>query len=644
LNGRLLLWRDTTVKYSDPSDFSMWIPVGQTAVTARRTLSRPFAQPERGSATEWVYLDDSGAVFSTGQYVRIDLDEEYLSKATYNFYLVEEVLSADSAKGDSIGVAQEISGTAKIFTTAYAKWTVGGMVLVDGKSHGLTVTNASRDVATNVTVAVPNVVPPTNDVFYLPVSGLPSTLKVGDVVSLDSTGGVGRDLFEIIRVGTSLGLKRLNVGTNRHGEGYIVPMGAVVTVQPWVEVSASDPVTIAPGSELAHQGAVKLRALGYTGGIEVGKSIPAGAVVRSVDANDAGEFQNIGSDVNGEIFAIVAIGELGYILKERSIQSLQSVGKANGTFLARLEVPNQGPAARHAWCRIYKDESVSGIAFWGSDNIYIYNGGQAITSIGDMHTRELFERFDKSRRDEIVMYHHERDHELWVVYPVLGSSVPEVLVYDMREGSVTIDVYDQGIGDVTALGGIDWEVSTTWADLPTTQVWEDETKKWREYVDEGAQRHTIIGISSDSPNPAYGEIGVDSVPRLLLHGRQFSRASSNDCVPNPYLCAAETPDFDFGDRTRYKYVNTIWLDIHVPSKREKPMYVCVQVGTRESSSSPIKWSEIKSAEVSGGGNNLTAVNIKASGRYMRLRFFSAEEDAEWRIAGYYFEARLGGTS
>jgi hypothetical protein len=73
--------------------------------------------------------------------------------------------------------------------------------------------------------------------------------------------------------------------------------------------------------------------------------------------------------------------------------------------------------------------------------------------------------------------------------------------------------------------------------------------------------------------------------------------------------------------------------MEVPQQLERPMKMWVQIGSRANLDGDIKWSTPVSVEVSGNGTITTKVNIRASGRYHRVRFFSNAVGAQWRIAG-----------
>lgn len=647
LSGRLVFWKGETITWSDQNDFTMFIPVSTTAVSFRANTTEDFVQPSVGQITDWIHLDRADGSFVVGQFVRIDLNPESISTASYQFYTVAEASNPAGVSATTIQLSQTVpaSATKQIFTQLFSAWTVGGKLLVNGADRHLQITAASRDLLGVFTASSPSEeVPPVGSVFHVPVAENPTQLKVGDVFSIGLTAAPGLDLYEVTGVSFNLALRRLGVGTNKQAQGFKFPAGAALYFQPFVTVenTSASSVTVPPATLLTTQAAVKLIGLGLTGESSPGSTIPSGSTIVSVDANSAGSTVNTGSQINGEIFAIVAIGEYGAILKERSIQSIQDVGVANGIFYIRPEIVDEGLLGRYTWTRMGDGK----IVFLGHKELYEYTGGYNLTPICQTHTKQIFSELDRSRVDEILMYHHEPDTQLWLIYPTLDGQTRS-MVYNYTEGSIVQDDYDASLGGLTAIGAVDWELAPTWNDMGVRR-WNTETLRWYEYVDEGLQRYTLIATGGEDAIPALGDIPGSKVPRLLLHGRKFSRSSGDNCAPTAIYSIAETQDQDFEDSQIWKYLDTVVLDVEIQDDglgipHAGPMKLYVQVGTRENLDSDIAWSAPAAVEVSGNGVRTTKVNIRAAGRFIRIRFFSRVVGVQWRIAGFVLIARPGGT-
>jgi hypothetical protein len=644
LAGHIVLWRGELIKWGDLNDYTTFIPVSQTAVSLRAITLNFFTQPASGDLTDWIHLDETNTSFVVGQFVRVDLNEDDPTTVTTSFYTVEEIASPVGVNGTSIGVAQTVAAgaTGKIFTNAYIPWNVGSWIVVGGVAKHVEVTASSRDLTGTFTSStISAVVPAAGGSMTITVNENPSSLKVGDVLSLGNIATTGLDLYEVESVGFTIQLSRLNVGTKKQAPGYQFPVGTFLTFQPFATVKNNETTTLTVASlaDIRAQGSVRLKRADLTGELVTGATIPEGASVASVDANEAGETVNAGSSTNGRIFSIVSLGDYGVILKERSIQSMQYVGLQSGTFYIRPEILDEGPISKNAWRR-YGDKK---IVFLGHKHLYEYAGGQTLMPIADQHINEVYRELDRSRADEIVIYHNESANEMWLVYPTLADDSLKVLIYNYQFNSCVIDSYSTALGGITALGGVDWELAPTWNDLLESQIWSTETLKWYQYVEEGQQRYTIIATGGDAAIPAIGEVPGTTVPRLLLHGRKFSRCSGDNCAEAAYTAIAETQDFDFGDGANWKYADTLQLDLEVKQHLTRPMFLFVQLGARNNLDSDIRWSSPSKVEVSGNGTIVTKVNIRMAGRYLRIRFYSQTVGAQWRIAGWRLMARRGGS-
>lgn len=645
--GHLVFWKGKTLKWGDVNDFTCFIPVAETATSLVVTTQNSFTHPASGFETEeWIHLDESASAFVTGQFVRVEVYPLDPTRALYHFYEVSQVASPIGVEATTIGVSQTVaagSTGSRVFTAAYTEWSEGSHVIVGEQATTLEVTEGSRDVSLTLTSSLQSdPVPTVGATFRVRVSENPSSLKVGDVVSVGEISAPGLDLYEVTRVAFYLELRRLGVGTDRAATNFRYPVGTYITFQHFVGLSnpTISAKVIAANTDLSAQLAVKLMGLGLTGEAASGTEMPAEIQLSSLDANEAGELENAGSDINGDIFGVVSLGELGVILKERSIQSMQYVGRASGTFFLRPEILDEGPISKNAWCRMGDKQ----IAFVGHKELYSYGGGQVLVPIAAQHTQEVFAELDRSRADEIVLGHVESRQELWFVYPSLSGDDLKVLVYNYKFGSVVIDYYDKAaLGSISALGQVDWEIAPTWASLSDTLYWEDETREWREMVEEGLQRYTLVGVSASPADPALGEAADTTVPRILLHGRKYSRADGDNCGPQAYTPLAETTDFDFGDAAAWKYAETLQLDLEIEEHLDRPKYLYVQIGARNSLDSDIRWSSPAKVEVSGNGQVTTKVNIRMAGRFLRLRFYSSQLDVQWRLAGFRLMARAGGT-
>ena len=644
-----LLWRDTTIKWSDLNDTHNWIPVALTAASGRAVLASSFTQPEVGGTSGTVFLDEESGEFVANQFVRIVANENNPSEISYSYYKVGSVASSSDSV-ESIRVDQSVpSGGAEttVYTTAYLAVVEDGKLSIDGTATEATVTEGSRNLAKTYELGgASSVVGNIGESVTFPLSAFPFDFKINDIISVGTSDEPGQDLYKITTIGLTLIAVRLGIGEAQKSKGLTFAYGGsnptvYVRFQPWIKVtnSSSTSIAISAKVEVKPVGAVKLVAQGLTGEIRAGTLVPSGAILETLDANEAGEFENVGNGINGPIYAIVKLADYAYILKKDSIQSMQYVGRDSGTFYIRGEIYDEGPMGRYAWCRIGE----KAIIFWGAKGWMKYSGGQVIEDVGKAHWETAIAELDISRADEIVAFHHKPRNEVWFAYPVLGSRDTKVIVFNYDFSSITVDRYSGDLNGISAIGLVDWEVAPTWESLSSSERCTDSAKRWFEYSDEGMKPYPVIGIVGDAGNENYGEDPDALVPRLLLFGRSVSRASNDDCVPAPIEAFADTPDHDFGDFATVKYVDTVRVGLHVPVKLAHPLKLKVKLGTRMNSDDDLVWTDHQTIEVSGNGNVTAMVNIRASGRLVRVRFFSDDLDVQWSISSYSIYARAGST-
>lgn len=652
--GHVLLWKDDTLKWSDQNDFANWVPVAETVTSARATLGTDLLSEPRGSISDFVALSNLSGSLTEGQFVRIVSNESDPETIRYDYFKVSETAAYDSLTTTSIEWRQSVpvGSTDKIFVgqieAEYLDWPIGGKLTVDGEATDLKIIDKSRNARYYYSFSTDSAnVPDVGAIFTVGLTSFPEGMEEGDVVSIGREDIQGEDLYEVITPGRTTTLKRLGIGSDQNSKGAPISLvnGSVfVTFQNWVQVTnvGNTGVEITPESEVISTDAAKLEFLGLSGSTPPGEYIPADSVFETLDANTAGELENIGNDINGRIHGVVTLNETAYILKERSIQSMQFVGRPSGTFFLRTELQTEGPVGKYSWCRFGE----RGIAFVGSKSIYAYAGGQElVTLVEGRYWDQFLSEVDLARKDEIVCYHNEGKSEVWFVYPRINAGASmRALVFNYAERSIVIDDYDDSLGGISAIGSIDWELAPSWDSLDNSEKFNGSNKRWYEYIDAGETRYTVIAASGDTPNATeLGEDPTESIPRLLLHGRTFSRSSNSDLSPSSYVAECETPDFDFGDPERWKYVDTVNLALYVPTVLASSVNLEVYVGTRTSLDDPVTWSSASTVDIQGGAAREAKVNITASGRYIRLKFRSNTVGADWRISSYSITARMGGT-
>jgi len=392
------------------------------------------------------------------------------------------------------------------------------------------------------------------------------------------------------------------------------------------------------GVDLVERYAVKLKTLGLTGRIADGVTVPAGTTFFTVDANESGEIENVEPSVVGVIYNFVQIGEIGYLLKERSIQSVQYVGLDQGVFFVRTELSADGMIGRHAFVQLNDDS----VAVLGNRDLYLYRGGRDYTPIARGYTIKLFRELDVDRRDEIVLQHVEEAREIWVIYPALldGLSVRKVFIYNYEDKSCVTDDYFSDDLRLTAMTQAKPFELVTWNDL--VGDWTAQQLSWGDYDGTGIDKRIIIGAfeatNSEGKIPNGCEIMERNTDLYFLETTNFDRFGKG------YTGTIEFADEDWGDERRFKYTDEthFTFDFEEPTAENHPLYLYVSIGARDSSDGDFRWSSEQKIDITGSGKQISKLNIRMSGRYIRLRLRSDQKGALWQVSKIMMYARMGG--
>lgn len=652
IGNRVVLWRGQTIKSSVTGDFALWIPVALTAVTGRAIVDEQFQQPDVGGDTGWIFLRDVSGSFTPGQFVRLVSNENDPQEITYNYYTVAEFATKESTQTYAIGKDYFVQPGNRevVFVRDNREWPVGARLVVEADLQDMTVFKDSREIDneslfTGITILdTGEVLPNIGEELSVSLAQYPSGLLEGDYVYIgDTQTSVGDEIFEVVTVGQVLRLKRLGIGTD------IGPVGRQISGfvfwQPWVEFTniGTVDVNFAQGSQLYASDSIRLVNLNLSAATTIFENIPTETIVETVDANDAFEGENVGSDINGDIYQIIPLGEYAYILKENSIQSMQPVDVSAGTWIIRPEILGEGPIGRYASVRI--NDQV--ILFWGKAEFYMYSGGKTLTPVVTDSTSLAYEELDRARTDEIVAAHFPDRQEVRFYYPTLDSRI-RALVFNYHYNTVVYDELSSNWEAVTAAGEVAWEMAPRWLDVDVTLLWASvlTPKRWYEFVDEGKKFYLMLGIEGDTANTDNGETTGVPQSRLLIGDRVYYWTSDQDCSPTGYEALVETADLDWGEPMRWKYADTVYLSLQVDDASLRalhPLKLYVQLGSRNTLDDDIDWGQPVPVEISGNLSGRAVANAKASGRYIRARFYSNQPGARWRIAEYAILARVGGT-
>lgn len=634
----VVIWRGSTFKWSATDDVFDWIPVGSTATSAVLVTTQPFTMPAAGIETGWIYVDsDTASLLALDQFMRFD------NGATTTYLNVTAVIPSTGQTGKASGFAQSVPAGAQqdVFLSGYIPYTAGGQIYFKNNSAVMAVQKDAVNPGTaSVALNAEFVIPPVGGTVIVSLASTPP-FALGTYISIGYGTTPGSDIYQIQAVdlvANTMELTYTGVG-GTHALRHLI--GEFVVAQPFVTVTNTSGVAAvsAYANDVLELFGFKGTVNALTGAAAVGTVIPTGTQIFSVDANGAGELVNAGSIINGPILAFDTLGDYGFILKNRSIQSVQYVGPDQGTFFIRPEVSDEGLIGRYSYVKVGLDV----MYIFGNKEIYKYAGGSQLTPIARQHSVQVFKELDRSLADEIMGYHNETDFEIWFVYPTLdqtpGDAPYRVLIYNYVEDSCTIDDYDPSVHPglvlhgITALGRLDLSPNPSWASATGSWVvpgnW-SPTTTWQQLQSSAAQNFTVAAfLENDTFNPAR--------PTLALLNQNFSRDGQ------AMLCQYETADFSADDPQLMKYADTVQVALQVVSlvPQDNPYVISIQVGSRPNLDDDITWSNYVLLPVQGNGKYVASVNIQRTGRYLRLRINSNQVGCGWRISRLALQGRLG---
>lgn len=499
--GLLVLWEGETLKWSDTNDLTMWIPVGTTAGSFVFTLVQPFTLPAVSVESGTIFVDKNPTGLIVGQFCRIDTDPKF------TFFKVSSVLPATGDTGVISGFVQTIAAlaTQPLFLQSFIAYDKGTKVYVDTQpTLPLEVTeDAAQSPAVALILAADFAQPAIGGLVTVTVTSTPG-VQPGSYISVGPSNTPGQDIYLVSSVNAftnQIVLVRQGVGSS--GAAYHFA-GELIVDQQYVTVknpSASTAAVSYFNASLKEVFGFTLTPLNLTGAAAPGTVYPIGTQIFTVDANSAGEVVNTGSLINGRILHFDTLGDYGYLFKRRSIQSVQYVGQAQGTFFIRAEVTDEGLIGDYSFVKVGNDQ----MFIWGNRGIYRFTGLNQLQPVAQEHYKQLAAELDPSRANQIVGYHNEKDYEIWFIYPRIdqdGVDSLRVFIYNYVENSVTIDDYPNSLSSLTAMGRIDINQDLTWQNTLGTWAAPISFTPQTQWVDESADTNPargIMGIEANAP-------------------------------------------------------------------------------------------------------------------------------------------------
>lgn len=696
----LLLWKDTTLKWSGLNDLALWIPVAETIAALRLPIRDSFLQPIAGQNVT-AYTTTMPTGIANGQFFRITD-----AGAAENYYSVITASPIGNTSATVIGGANQTVGassTTRIFIAANTPWAAGQLVTLSGSTVPLSVASVSNyPTAAFPTQAAATVSSTNPRTVTVTLSAQLTDFAVGDYVSVGASASTGRDVWLVTAVTQNTTLVQLaleqvanapNLGSNPTGNGATIPAGSNVIKQPWVRLTNSTGSTITatasttiselygltlkletltgrvPGGTQAPTDLTRASnvvtvtfaaAHGYVVGntITVADTTPSsfqGAfVIASVPSTTTLTYSQVGANesttVDGTVQGTLPANSNLVSLDANEAGEAQIVGASDNGAIYQVV-----PLGDYAI--ILKNRVVQTVQYVGrlSGTFFIRTeirdegmvGRNAVTRLNDnrlvfLGNRELYDyRGGGSLVPVCLQYTRQLFEELD------RSRIHEVTLHhkELRnevwviypvKGGQKILVWNY-VEDTASIDLYDNNLGGV-CSVGQTRWTTDPT--WNALADSMTWDSLADTVTWDS-FVGSGEELVTLVATgdgaVFVHGINFNR----DGVA--YTSTGQTMDHDFGDQDAWKYIDVVVVHLQVKEGDIVNRKLYVEVGTKETTDGVITWSPRTTIFVQGAGQKPSKVNPGGSGRFVRLRFTSEDVDVQWRVSGYEIYARMGNT-
>lgn len=303
------------------------------------------------------------------------------------------------------------------------------------------------------------------------------------------------------------------------------------------------------------------------------------------------------SDATGSILTGLTLNDTYYIYTDREIFAMQFVG---GTSIFSFRKINGDINCYNKNSVIqYKNSHI----IISRDNVYQFNGTQAISIIDGKIRDKLFKDINEDFRSQVKLINHPPYNEVWILYPNNSSQEGEcnsAAVFNSVDGTWIF----RDVDDIVSIANVQQPstTNTRWDDI--NEVWVSNTDVWFQ-----AAYGTDILLSSD----INGDFNI-------LDFKVFS--------PNSVIATMERKYIDFDElniqATAVKRINAIYP--HMSGNGTMKIYI----GVSNSSVGPITW-ETPKPFIIGEDNR---VDFRVSGQYISIRFVMSEPSTKWIFTGY----------
>lgn len=701
----LLLWKDTTLKWSDLNDVTNWIPVAETIASLRLTVDSSFLQPTAGSTVQ-VFVQEPPTGITVGQYVRATVG------LTENFYTVTAptpvVELAPITIASTVSQVIAASATTPIFLTASAAWEAGQLVSVTGNTSRLTVAAASAYPTSAFPVKTAATTSATNPrTVTVVLAGQLTDFAPLDYVSLGPSSVPGVDLWRVNAAGvtqsggdTQLALTQVTVsgagssglGSAPTGNTATIAIGTNVVHQPYVSLTKADAgtITVTASNNLIEEYGITLKLEALTGRLPGGTQAPTGltrasnvvtvtlAAAHGYQVGDTVTVAGVtASSFNGTFTVATVPTTLTFTYAQTAANASSTVhGTVQGTIpaastITTLDANEAGetlvvgasdngaiyqvvPLGDYAY--IFKNRCIQSVQYVGrlSGTFFIHTevrdegliGRNAITRLSE--SRAVFlgnrELYDYRGGNQIIQVCQQYTRQLFEELD--RGRIHEVILHHKELRNEVWVIYPtQGGSKVLVWNYLEDTATLDLYDNDLSGLCSVGQMRWSTdptWLDFGDQ--TWEQLADTLTWDSLTGTGEELVTLLATGtGDVFAHGSGFNRDGEAYTSIYETMAYDFGDPDVWKYVQTVVVQLQVKTPDVVNRKLYLQVGTQANADGTVTWGAAQTLYVQGDGQEPTKVNPGGAGRFVRLRFYSEDVDVEWRVSGFEIYVRAGGT-
>ena len=406
--NHVILAKGNTLRGSDLNDATNWIPVGETSGTGVVHLLGTMVQPD-ANASVTIEVDALPTGWAVGTFVSMVV----ASTKTVNYYSVVGLSPFTDASAIGIPGGQTVNVSLSpiaIFIDTISNFEQGAVIKADSGTVEYTVISNSTMEGYLGQFTTGFTMPAVGSTVAVTLTD-DTLVSAGDYINIapntTTQATVGQDIYKVVSVsGRNLVIQRMGIGSNQTNH----TAGDNIIWQPAIIVSGLTSV-IAANANIHEAYKVTLNRVDTIGCNATGYSFTAGQEIDPLETNEAWQYRGSGGADAGGIKALFQLGTNLYICRNRSIQTMQYSGRPE-IYTIRDEISDEGLLGKYLWVKVGNDEAY----FWGHKEMYRLAGGQIQPVAQQVSKRMLREEFVPSALDTYLMYHNEKDKEIWTIY------------------------------------------------------------------------------------------------------------------------------------------------------------------------------------------------------------------------------------